>query len=174
MAGPKVLKALDALIAALEEIKEALEGETSKSGGAADAAASRKVSKSGGKAADDELPPARGKSRKASDDDADLDDGDVGDDDDLPPPSKTAAKKTATKKTAAKKSGDDDEITLEMVRDKLTEIVKNEDAGGRPKAFAILKKYGGGVTASADLEEEHFEDVYNACVKVLDALGGGV
>ena len=183
----KTIKALDALIAALEELKEALESEANKSGGSADEPAAGKVSGSKGKTKAGGVPAAGKKSRAVPDDDGDVDEPDADaddtdaddDDDDLPPPKaakgKTAApvKGKAAKeeppvkgKAAAKgkKATDETDGDLDAVKENLTAVM-NHASLGKERVVKILKKYG--ATRSAELGEDDYGAVIAACKKAL-------
>lgn len=175
----KTIKALDAVIAGLEELKEALEMEASKSGSAADDEDSGKVS-GPGKKAKAAVVPAAGKKSKAApppDDDEDDDDGVDGDDDaddeddDLPPPKtpvKGKAAAPAAKKTAAKKGkAEEATATIGKVKEKLTAVM-NEATLGKAAVLKILKKHG--ATKSAELEEEDYAAVIKACDAALASV----
>lgn len=174
----KTIKAIDSIIAGLEELKEALESEASKSGGDADDEDTGKVSGRKGTAKAGKVSAAGKKSRPAPDDDDDLDgdadasseDEDVGDDGDVDPPKgkKPAAKAAPVKGKAAakgKKTDDDDDgPTLETVKEKLTAVMEEESLG-KPKVLAVLKKFG--AAKSSDLEEGDYPAVIKACDKLL-------
>lgn len=177
----KTIKALDAIIAGLEELKEALSSEASKSGGDADDEDTGKVSGRKGKAAPAKVPAAGKKSRPVPDDDDDLDgddsagseEEDLGDDDgDVEPPKgkKAAAKSAPVKGKAApakgkKPAADEDEgPTLDTVKEKLTAVMEEESLG-KPKVLAILKKFN--AARSSDLDESDYPAVIKACDKLL-------
>lgn len=181
----KTIKALDALIAALEELKEALELEANKSGGSADEPAAGKVSGSKGKAKADGVPAAGKKSRAVPDDDGDVDDtdtdddSDTDDDDDLPPPKAAKGKAAAPVKGKAakeeppakgkaaakgKKATDEEEGDLDAVKEALTEVMNHADLG-KERVVKILKKHG--AAKSADLDEDDYAAVITACKKAM-------
>lgn len=86
------------------------------------------------------------------------------------PAAKTAAKPAA--KTAAKGKKpvtDEDEITLDTVKEKLTAVMNNPDLG-KEIVKKILGKYG--ATRSAELDEEHYEAVCKICDKKLAEVAG--
>ena len=162
----KTIKAYDSLIAALEELKDALSAEATKSGSAADDEDPGEVPRRGRPAKAASVPAAGKKSRAVPDDDDDVD-GDTDDDsedDDLPPAKPAVAKgkpaaKTAAKpaaKTAAKKGG----ASLDTVKEKLTDVM-NEESLGKARVLKILKKHG--AARSADLAEEDYAAVIKAC-----------
>lgn len=178
----KTIKALDAIIAGLEELKGALEIEASKSGGAADDEDTGKVSGSKAPAKAGRV-PAKGKpARPAPDDDDDVDDGDSDDADDsddeddeedLPPAkapvkgkpaAKTAAKPAA--KTAAKGKAKGKEVTLDEVKEQLTAVMNN-GALGKKAVLGILKKYD--ATKSAELDESDYAAVVKACAAAIES-----
>ncbi len=176
----KTIKALDAVIASLEQLKEALESEATKSGGGSDDEDTGKVSRTG-KSAKAAGVPAKGKKPAAEpedSDDDDLDDGGDDDDDDdgdelpLPKGGKVAAKTASAKKAASAKDkakkGDDEKVTLDTVKAKLTEVM-NTASLGKGKVVAILKKYG--ATKSSELDESEYAAVVKACDTAL-ALAG--
>ena len=172
----KTIKALDAVIAGLEELKEALESEASKSGSGADDAGPGKVSGSK-KPAKSAGVPAKGKgSRPAPDDDDDVDDGDepddTDDDDEVPTPKAAVKGKAAAVKGKAAaatkgKSKAKAEATLEDVKTALTNVM-NEGSLGKAAVLKILKKYG--AAKSSDLEEDDFAAVIKACEAQLAAV----
>lgn len=167
----KTIKALDGLIAALEECKDALEAEANKSGDSADDGDNGKVSGRNKKTGAGAVSGKGAKSRPASDDDAsvDGDDDPDADDDELPEPtaavkkSKTApAKKTTAAKGKTKKG--DDEPDLDTVKEKLTAVM-NEESLGKARVLKILKKYS--ATRSAELDESDYAAVIKACNAAL-------
>lgn len=177
----KTIKALDAVIAGLEELKDALEAEASKSGSDAGDADTGKVSGSKKPAKPGGVPAAGKKSRPAPDDDDDVDgdaddadaDDDADEEDELPPPKTSVKGKTAAKtaakpaaKTAAKGKAKANEVTIEEVKDKLTEVMNHESLG-KAAVLKILKKHG--AAKSAELDEADYAAVVAACTKALDA-----
>ena len=165
----KTIKALDGLIAALEEVKDALEAEATKSGDSADDGDTEQVSGRGAKAKSGSVPAKGKKPRPVPDDDADVDgDEDTGadaEDDDLPDPkaavkgkAAAAKKPAAAAKGKAKKGGD--EADLDTVKEKLTAVM-NEESLGKARVLKILKKYG--ATRSAELGEDDYAAVIKAC-----------
>lgn len=166
----KTIKAIDAIIAGLEELKEALASEASKSGGDADDEGAGKVSGRGGKAAAGKVPAAGKKSRPAPDDDGDVDgDDDAGDDDGEVEPPKKAGVKAGAKPAAKGKASakDEDEPDLDAVKAKLTAVM-NEEELGKPKVVAVLKKFN--ATKSAELDESDYAAVIKACDKLLASV----
>lgn len=181
----KALKALDTLIAALEEVKEVLETETSKSRGDADDADSGEVSRSRSKAKPASVPAKGKKSRPDPDDADDLDDGDVdadADDDDeftdpeeapVKPakgkkPAPAAAKKAAGKKAKpAADDDDDDSDSLAGVKRRLTSINNHKELG-MPFVKKVLSRFG--AERSADLDESDYGSVSAAADKMLASV----
>ncbi len=174
----KTIKALDAIIAGLEELKEALELEASKSGSGADDADTGKVS-SARKPAKSAGVPAKGKgSRPAPDDDDDLDEADADaddsddedDEDDAPPPPKAAVKgrTKAAAAPAAKKAKPTatkgKAVTIDAVKEKLTEVM-TEASLGKAAVLKILKKHG--ASKSSELDEDDYAAVIKACDAAL-------
>jgi hypothetical protein len=166
----KTIKALDTIIAGLEELKVCIEAVTTKSGGGADDEDTGEVPRRGKPAKAAAVPAARKKSRAVPDDDDELDgdadgDGEEGDDDDDLPPAKPAAKKVAAKKAPAKKAAaDDGDDEFETVRASLTKVM-NVESLGKPRVLKILKKYG--AERAADLDAGDYAAVLKLCKAAL-------
>ena len=191
----KTIEALDGVISALEELKEALEAEASKSGDDADAENTGKVAGRKGKTGSGAVSSSgkgktRGKAATSDDDDADgnaagddddNDSGDAGDDDDSPPPKpkglKDKAGKAAAGKPAAKTTGkakpkvvkEPDEFDADAVRDLLNTII-TEFEGGRDEALKILKKFDAQKVAELDKDADTYESVWRAAFKRYKVL----
>jgi hypothetical protein len=166
----KTIKALDAVIAALEEWSEALKSEADKSGDSVDDEDTGSVS-GRGKPAKAAPVPGKGKTaRPAPDDDDDVDGEDDSDGDDDLPAAKPAVKgKAAAKpaaKSAAKGKAKASEDNIDTVKEKLTAVM-NEGSLGKARVVKILKKFG--ATRSSELDEGDYAAVIKACDAALAA-----
>lgn len=166
---------MDALIAALEDVKEALEEGANKSGDGADDEGTGKVSGRGKSAKAGGVPASGKKPRAVPDDNDGVDESDPDDTDvdpepeDLPEPEEAPVKpkgkpaaKTAPAKKTAKKT-----VDLDAVRAALTSVMNNDDLG-KPAVLKVLKKFG--ATKSTEVAEEDFETVIAACEKLLESV----
>jgi hypothetical protein len=171
----KTIKALDALIAALEECADALKAEANKSGDTPDDEDTGSVPRRGRPAKSGAVSGKGKAARPAPDDDDDMD-GDADDsaddgDDDLPPakaPVKGKAPAKPAAKPAAKGKKVEAEADIDAVKEKLTAVM-NEDSLGKDRVVRILKKFG--AARSSDLDEGDYAAVIKACDVALAEVG---
>ena len=174
----KTIKALDAVIAGLEELKDALELDASKSGSAAGDEDTGTVSVGRPKKPKNDAVPAKGKkSRPVPDDDDDVagdadedeaDDDDAEEEDDLPEPKAAvkgaAAKKVAPVKTAAAGKAGSKEMSFEDFKSKLQASIKVIETEGVRK---VLKKFG--AARASEVEQADYAKVLKSCDAAVKA-----